>query len=240
MERSSLWVAIAFSVARKRGERDFEARRPSTPRPERDTHFGMKLDLRVRNLKTAEDGRVTFEGEELAHEWLVKRPPFVEVLGVATFEIPREVHLRLKAAMRPLDDEEKALVKKLDDEALAARLEREKEARKRDFELQEKHREAMRTADPERLMDIRWTYDGGMHLLDPADPRTITDLAKEAVLAWVAERNEWVKGRGQIVGEATVRVWPGKIPAKEEERVKEGRFFPCTAPDPNEKTEGRA
>jgi hypothetical protein len=54
-------------------------------------------------------------------------------------------------------------------------------------------------------------------------------VARDAVLAWIAERNEWVAARGQTVGECTVKVWPGKMPAKEDERVKEGRFVPVTA-----------
>jgi len=53
-------------------------------------------------------------------------------------------------------------------------------------------------------------------------------------MAWISGRNDWVAGRGQIVGEATVKVFPGKLPAGQDERVKEGRFFPCTAPHPDE------
>jgi hypothetical protein len=47
----------------------------------------------------------------------------------------------------------------------------------------------------------------------------------------VAERNEWVAGRGQIVGEANLSVYPAKVPDGDE-RVKQGKFFPCTAPEP--------
>ena len=50
------------------------------------------------------------------------------------------------------------------------------------------------------------------------------------MLAWVAERNEWVEGRGQVVGEAKVTVWPGTLPKPGADRVQGGSFIPVTAP----------
>jgi hypothetical protein len=41
-----------------------------------------------------------------------------------------------------------------------------------------------------------------------------------------------VKDRGQIVGEATVKVWPLTVP-KDDERVQSGRFVPVSAPGNN-------
>ena len=38
-------------------------------------------------------------------------------------------------------------------------------------------------------MRVRWTYDGGMEVVDKDDTRPITDEARAAVLAWVARDN---------------------------------------------------
>jgi hypothetical protein len=79
-------------------------------------------------------------------------------------------------------------------------------------------------------MDVRYLYNAPLALTDGMDPRPISDEAREAVLAWVAERNEWVEGRGQIVGEAKVTVWPGPIAKAGADRVQGGSFIPVTAP----------
>ena len=63
-----------------------------------------KTDLQVRDLSTGERGTKTFESEEAATAWLKERPTGTEVLGVANFDVDREVSDRLKGAMRPLDD----------------------------------------------------------------------------------------------------------------------------------------
>jgi hypothetical protein len=189
----------------------------------------VAIQLRIRNLKTREAGVASFETEPEALRWLKERPPFVEAIGIAgQTPVAMEVQERLRAAMRPLDDDERLAEREL---ALALEkedLEREKEARQAEVEAQRRHEEAMRTADPDRLMEVHWRFDSGMRLTDAADPRPITDLAREAILAWIAERNEWVAGRGQTVGECTLKVWPGKLPPKQEERIKEGRFVPVS------------
>ena len=190
----------------------------------------MAIKLRIRNLKTRENGVVEFEAEPGAAVWLKDRPRFVEVLGVAgQTAIPMDLQERLRAILRPLDEDERLVARELELAVEKEDLERQTEARKREIEAAQKHAEAMRTGDPDRLMEIHWRFDKGMNLTDPVDPRAITDAAREAVLAWVAERNEWVAGRGQCVGECTVKVWPGKMPPGTEERVKEGRFFPVSA-----------
>lgn len=192
----------------------------------------MPIKLRIRNLKTRETGVAAFEAEADALVWLKQRPAFVDVMGVAgQTPVPMEVQDRLRAAMRPLDADEQLAEREMELSVEKEELEREKEARQYEVEQQAKHVEAMRTADPERLMEIHWRFDGEMRLTDPHDPRPITDAAREAVLAWIAERNEWVAGRGQCVGECTLKVWPGKLPSKDSDRVKEGRFFPVSASD---------
>ncbi len=188
------------------------------------------IQLRIRNLQTREIGVAAFETEAEATLWLKARPHLVEVLGVAgQTPVPTEVQDRLRKAMRPLDADEQLAERELELASEKEHLERQKENLRKAREEEREHAEAMRTGDPDRLMEIRWRFDSGMALADPHDPRPITDEVREAVLAWIAERNEWVAGRGQTVGECSVKVWPGKLPAEETERVKEGRFFPVSA-----------
>jgi hypothetical protein len=193
----------------------------------------MAIKLRIRNLKTQEVGVVEFEAEPGAALWLKDRPRYVEVIGVAgQTALPMDVQDRLRAIMRPLDEDERLVARELELAAEKRDLERQTEARRRELEDAQKHAETMRTGDPNRLMEIHWHFANGMKLSDPVDPRAITDEARQAVMAWIAERNEWVAGRGQCVGECTVKVWPGAMPAGAEERVKEGRFFPVSNAEP--------
>ena len=190
----------------------------------------VPIKLRIRNLQSREVGVAAFETDAEALLWLKARPPFVEVMGMAgQTSVPMEVQDRLRAAMRPLDADERIAEREMELAIEQEDLERAKQERVREAEQQAKHQETMRTADPERLMEIHWRFDGEMRLTDANDPRPISDAARDAVKAWIAEREEWVAGRGQTVGECTVKVWPGKMPAKEEERVKEGRFVPVSA-----------
>jgi len=187
------------------------------------------IKLRIRNLQTRETGVAAFETDAEAFLWLKARPPMVEVIGMAgQTSIATEVQDRLKSAMRPLDDAERIAEREVELALEKEEQEREKVARIHEAESQAKHLETLRTADPERIMDIRWRFNTDMALTDPLDARPITEDARAAVLAWIAERNEWVAGRGQTVGECTVKVWPGKMPAKETERVKEGKFVPVS------------
>jgi hypothetical protein len=189
----------------------------------------MVIKLRIRNLQTRETGVVEFPTEAEAHLWLKDRPRFVDVIGVAgQTPIPMEVQDRLKGAVRPLDTEEQLAEREFELAAEKESLEREKASHQQQVEEQRQAAEAARTADPDRLMEVHWRF-GQMQITDPHDPRPISDLAREAIAAWVAERNEWVAGRGQCVGECTVKVWPGKMPSKDSERVKEGRFVPVSA-----------
>ena len=194
----------------------------------------MKLTLRVRNLESGELGVVEFEDESNATVWLRARPRFVEVMGVAHEGVPNEIVNALRAAMRPLDAQESELEKKLGE---AQRAAFEKMARAR-VEKERAEMAAQRGSagndDPNRPMEIHWTYDRGMEKQDATDPRPITDAAKTAVLDWIAERDEWVRDRGQIVGDAKVVVHPGEVP-KGKERVVRGTFMPCTAPPERQK-----
>ena len=191
----------------------------------------MKLDLYTRDLKTGKREQKMFESEQAALDFVQNRPKFTEILGVASHHVPGEVNQRLKAAYRPLDDEEKALEAKLE---AAAEQEARKQAearRQREVEAAAKHREEMKNADPNRPMEIRYRFNTELMLVDAADLREITAEVAEAVKAWVDERNEWVAGRGQVVGEAKLQVYPGPLPEGVTERVQSGgTFIPVTAP----------
>lgn len=188
------------------------------------------IQLRIRNLQSREVGVAAFETEAEALVWLKVRPRFVEVMGTAGgANVPTELQERLRAGMRPLDGDERAAEREMELALAKEDLEREKAARAHEVEAQTKHQEAMRTADPDRLMEIRWRFDSGMVVTDAYDARDIPDAAREAVLAWIGERDAWVAGRGQTVGECTVKVWPGTMPPGEGQRIKEGRFVPVTA-----------
>jgi hypothetical protein len=190
----------------------------------------MKLDLNTRNLQTGEREQKVFESEDAAFEFLKNRPKFWEVLGVASHDVPPELNRKLRDAMRPLDPEEKLLEQQL--EAAMVQVERERaEKRSKEAAAQaEKHRKEMATADPNRPMKLRYRFNDDLCLADPSDPRTITDEGRAAIMAWVEERTEWVKDRGQIIGDATVTVYPGPLPDGVSERVESGTFIPVTGP----------
>jgi hypothetical protein len=189
-----------------------------------------KITLKLQDLTKGDVSFKEFDDEAATLAWLRERPQRVDVLGVVFEGLSTEQNNRLKAAKRPLDDDERAA-----EERLAAEAERAGEAARalREKELdaaRAAHREALKTADPNRPLEVRYLYNAPLALTDAMDPRPITDEAREAVLAWVAERNEWVEGRGQVVGEAKVTVWPGPIPKKGADRVQGGSFIPVTAP----------
>ena len=69
-----------------------------------------EIELKIRKMKTDETLVACFESEADAITWLEDRDEFVEVLGTADDSISVEVSNRLRAAMRPLDDAEKAFL----------------------------------------------------------------------------------------------------------------------------------
>jgi hypothetical protein len=194
----------------------------------------MKLDLRIRDLKTGDTSNKSFDNAAQAKEWLASRPRFMQALGVASHQVPHDVSRELKDAQRPLDDEERALEQSLD-EAADRRIAEENEKRsKQALAERERLKKEMAAADPNRAMDVHYHFRGDIGHADPADERPISDDVRAAVLAWVAERNDWLKDRGQVVGDATLQVWPTAIPAGKEERVISGTFIPVTAGKSNE------
>jgi tRNA(Ser,Leu) C12 N-acetylase TAN1 len=190
----------------------------------------MKIMLKLENMNTGEPSFEEFADEESTIAWLRERPRFTDVLGVVFEGLTREQNERLKATMRPLDDEEraaeKALVNKREQEAEALRAVRARE----DEVAQAAHRAAQKDLNPNRTMEVRYRYDTGLSLTDRDDPREISEEVRAVVLAWVAERNEWVDSRGQIVGEAKVTVYPNALPKPGADRILHGSFVPVTGP----------
>lgn len=197
-----------------------------------------KITLKLENLKSGEASFREFDTEEATLAFLRERPRFTDVLGVVFEGLTPEQNARLKGAMRPLDDEERAaeeaLEKKRDQAAELVAAER----RKHEEAARSAHREALKSADPNRPMEIRYLHGKGLSLVDQDDPREIPEEARAAVEAWVAERQEWVADRGQIVAEAKVTVWPGKLPKPTSDRVQGGTFIPVTAPAKPKGNEG--
>jgi hypothetical protein len=194
---------------------------------------GMKVTLRLRNLESGELLLGEFENLDDVRTWLADRPDGMEVVGVATLTgagLDEDVAASLRAAMRPLDAAELARSKALD-EARLQDLRDEIARQQAAFEAETAAaREALVNADPDAPMNIAYDERHGIAHADPADSREIPDVVRRAVLAWVAERNEWVRPRRSHVARATVTVWPGPVPnaeagAEESERVQPGGQF---------------
>ncbi|MEM9696093.1 MAG: hypothetical protein AAGA56_26350 [Myxococcota bacterium] len=191
----------------------------------------MKLDLRLRDLTTGDTRNKPFESVEAAKEWLERRPENVEVLGVASHHVPRDVSDMLKSANRPLDEGERERVAALEKKAEAEAEVRARAIQEAQVKAAEEEQARLATADPNRPMAVRYNFREGVVAGNNGDPRAISEVVKAAVLVWVEERNEWVKGRGQIVGEANLKVYPNELPAEADgERILSGTFVPVTGP----------
>ncbi len=191
----------------------------------------MKFDLQLRDLKTGNTSRKTFESVDEAKAWLADRPRYTDVMGIASHHVPRETSDELRAAMKPLDDEEKALDDALREAREKAVEQAAQERARAEAAEAARHMAAQASADPKRPMELRWTYKDGLSIADAADTREIPQVVREAVDAWVAERNTWVESRNQVVGDARLRAWPSDIPeGKGDERILSGTFIPVTAP----------
>lgn len=175
-----------------------------------------KIELKIRRMEAAEVVVAEFPDTAAAEAWLKERPPFVEVLRMVTAVDP-DVEARLRAAMRPLDDDERARQIELETEAEARRAE----------EINRLRAEAQPDAtDPDRPMVVRFERARGMFLVDEGDDREIPGVVQEAVRAWIAERDSWVRDRGEQVAAASLTVWPGPVPSgSESDRIAPGGQF---------------
>jgi hypothetical protein len=174
-----------------------------------------QIELEIRKMLTGELAVAQFPGPGAAAAWLCERPPFVEVLRLVTTLDP-ELEGRLRAVMRPLDPDERDRRRVLEGEAEARRA----AAFARSFAA------APEDADPNRPMVVRWERAKGMALEDEHDDRPIPDVVRTAVLSWIAERDSWIRERGEHVAAACLSVWPGPVPSGlESQRVEPGAQF---------------
>jgi hypothetical protein len=190
----------------------------------------MKIDLQLRDLNSGETSRKTFESAEEAKAWLSARPKFTEVLGLAGEGIPTEVNDALKASRRELDDDEKKLVADLDAALITARKKAAEARQREEAAVVAKHDAEMANLTPEAPMKLRFLHNRGVTVADNADTRQPGEECLAAVKAWIEERNSWVEGRGQIVGDANLQVYPAALPEGVEDRIISGTFIPVTAP----------
>lgn len=208
---------------------DAHARRASTGPGAPCSPWEVKLDLRLRDLKTGETKNEAFDSEEAAKEWCKNRPKFMECLGVASHHVPKPVSDAIRAEYRPLDEEEQKLAEQLDEERKKVMAEQAKKMQQQMQEALLRDQAAEAGADPNRPMELKYTFRQGIGKANPNDPREITPEVLAAVTAWIEERNSWVESRNQCVGDATIRVYPGELPEEGAERVISGRFVPVTA-----------
>jgi len=83
--------------------------------------MAAKLALRLRDLDKGELLVGEFDDRAAALAWLRARPHNMEVIGVASStELAEDDELELRAAMRPLDEDERALAHALDEARIAA------------------------------------------------------------------------------------------------------------------------
>lgn len=198
----------------------------------------MPVELKIRNIQTGEAQVAQFDNIKDAETWLRERPRFVDVLGPPRHgAIDPKDEVRLRDAMRPLDDEEKAAQAsqdKRDADAMRDMLAKEQQRMKEQIAARQ---DEMRNADPNRIMHVAWERGKGTHNAEAGDDRPVPAIATKAVEAWVKERDSWVHPRGQYVIDAVVAVWPGPVPSgNEDDRVEPGGRFNVlagTAPELN-------
>ncbi len=175
-----------------------------------------KIEFRIRRLESGDVLVAEFPDVGAAAAWLVERPSMVEVQRMLTSVDP-EVEERLRNAMRPLDEQERARMSELEAEADAQRFAKMAQAQQQVAPV---------SNDPNRQMVLRWERAKGLFLADESDDREIPEIVREAVLSWVAERDTWVRERGEQVAAASLSVWPAEVPSgHESERIIPGGQF---------------
>lgn len=181
------------------------------------------IELKIRNLEDGQTGTATFASVDDAKAWLTERPAFLEVEGVVP-PIDPTLEREMQGVMRPLDEKERARKDALYREQL-------EEVRRRNAEEQ---RQAVASqggasldshaqVDSNAPMVVQYVRGRELRLVDPTDGRAIPAVVREAVEAWVAERDTWLHPRRQHVGSALVTVSPGD--GHEADRVHPGGQF---------------
>ena len=186
------------------------------------------FEVKVRNLETGEMLVASMPDAETCCEWLKERPKYIEIVSVLSDTSPAE-QVRLKEAMRPYDEDELKLKAAYDRKVAEEAMRRYGEELETIESAQALAEEELEKLDPSRPMSVRYEVDEGLVVVD--DNRELTDVARAACMAWIDERNSWIKDKGQIVGEAHLEVWPNDCPEGDEEKriLEGGRFFPRLA-----------
>ncbi|MGE0785748.1 MAG: hypothetical protein AB7S26_08670 [Sandaracinaceae bacterium] len=182
-----------------------------------------QFQVKVRNLETGDMLIAEMRDADECEVWLAERPQFIEIVTVLSDCSPAESQ-RLKEAMRPYDAEELALKRKYDakvEHAVRAAYQQEMEAIESE---QARAKTASDGDDPNRPIAVKYECDEGLTVVD--DTRQLTDVARDACLEWIRERNAWVAPKGQMIGEAHLEVWPNDVPDGAERVLEGGRFFP--------------
>ena len=182
-----------------------------------------KIELLIRRLDTEEVLEAEFANEDECEAWLVERPDQMEVVKMLS-KVDPDLEARLRQAMRPLDLAEVMRRDQINTakmaEARAARQQAEAATQPADTEDE----------DPERAMVVRWSTDRGFYLADEADKREIPERVRNAMQAWIDERNTWVRDRGQYVAAAIATV--EMIEDYDGDRVHPGGRFVTSDRDP--------
>lgn len=183
------------------------------------------FEVKVRNLETGEMLVAGMPDCETCIQWLKERPKNIEIVTVLSDVSPAD-SARLKEAMRPYDEDEMKLKAEYDKKATEAAMRAYQREMVQMEALQSAAEENEAELDPNRPISVKYDADTGLVAVE--DTREIPPAARAACMAWIEERNSWVRDKGQLVGEAHLEVWPHEVPGgDEEQRVLEGgRFFP--------------
>ena len=194
----------------------------------------MTVGLRIKRIDTQESLIAEFESLDDVMMWVAERPDMIEVLGVVDPKALGETAFyKLRDATRPLDAAELA---KRDEarEALRAQIREADERESAPTGLAGRMRLAppepapdpssLPEAEPGEVMVIRWQK--GAPIANIADRRPIPPEVRQAVDAWVTERNKWLHPKRTHVARAELRVRPGELAEGEEaERIETGASY---------------
>ena len=184
------------------------------------------VTLLLQDLRTGERMTAAFETMESCTEWLRARPAFIDVLGPVDEDLLPDGDRMLRAALRPHDDAERALLGQQRQQQSAELAAVAAAQQQRTLFAQQARQEQVARLGADEPMVVVWSQSGTVVNAEPLDVRPVPQVVVDAVLDWVAERNRWVHARGQVVCAAHVTVWPGAVPAGEE-RVHFGGQFEC-------------
>ncbi|MBL4683114.1 MAG: hypothetical protein JKY37_00880, partial [Nannocystaceae bacterium] len=158
------------------------------------------LSLEIRNMETEERGEAEFPDAEAALAWLKERPHLIEVLRPVQRDLDPDLEARLRKAMRPLDDAERARRDELD----------QQRDEKRRQGLQAANRDAIAEERPisggeAPLMVLEWERGRGL-LVRGDDKATVPAEIANAALEWIRERDRWAHSRRQLLATATLTI----------------------------------